>query len=944
MKYLQKIKIEKESGVISVFILSAVLFFIFRGNDLSLHELSNIYISQPTIDGVNVGARVNLFYQIVFLSAVALPLFYIGFYKLKGKLHFSQKSIDVLSLTSVFGIFLIVAQILGINNTTSISFVIVLLGLQLFGSIASSKWKNSKLFFHPDFYTKNLVITVLFMSVVLFLFNSNRFVDKNSILIFFGLFFILNIKMIAIKKWTGWTSRKIYFTILPLVFIPVAIFVSVEIMFYYKTNFDSNLTPFVIFIVLFASLFVGGFIVQKLKKRPYTNELLFRRYYVPAALLSFLLLTLYAPFINHSSDPFEYANFANAQMRMFHFGEVPFIDFMSSHMFSEQFYGIIYHLIHGYNGSLDFMVYQFMYEVLFYIVAYIFLVKLLKNAYVVLVILLLFPFINHLFCIPIFFSILGFFSIQKVFKEGSTKNYFMFFLVLSMLVAWRLDTGSAAIMVSLIFFPLAAFANRIRIDFKPLLKGGLIFAALVVVVFGIFIMLRSSDYLFSNLDKALHYITANQAHGRTEIAAKLNHQFYLIHLFIPLVSAGMILVSVVRLRTAKEKLNQFQLYSLNASVFLILIYIINFQRGLVRHSFIERTDGFLLSTFFIAVCLFILSYTINTKTIWRGIYLSASAFILILFVKYFPINTDSFANRYLSNNSFQGMNDYIQDEDFEGRNMGKEKFADSTFVELKTFFDDRLTTEQTFLDFSNSPMLYFYCERNVPSYFCQSQQNMVDDFLQLEQIKAADIDKAPYVIYSSYPYIWFDKTDGIWNNLRYYILAEHIYVNYRPFGLVNGKSIWIDKNLKEDNSQFEQDTLINQVFDLKYGLSADIIANYFKNEGVDDVLLLDRSFTVEKEEYAHMISIDEGLKEKKGIYLNLTFEEELLTEFIEVELLDSQEVKLGSYRFETRAGEKSYMMMLSNTYHWHTRPIQFLKIHSWRELSIDFYQDKRIEY
>ena len=81
MKYLENIKVEKGIGVLSTFILSALLFFIFRDVEFKLQDLSKIYISQPTIDGVDIGARVNLFYQIIFLSAVALPLIYIGIFK-----------------------------------------------------------------------------------------------------------------------------------------------------------------------------------------------------------------------------------------------------------------------------------------------------------------------------------------------------------------------------------------------------------------------------------------------------------------------------------------------------------------------------------------------------------------------------------------------------------------------------------------------------------------------------------------------------------------------------------------------------------------------------------------------------------------------------------------------------------------------------------------------
>ena len=140
----------------------------------------------------------------------------------------------------------------------------------------------------------------------------------------------------------------------------------------------------------------------------------FTYFYVPSALLTFLLLIYYNPILEQPHELFELANPALSQMRLYSFGEIPFVDFLTSHMFSEQFYGILYHSLFGYAGSLDFLVYEFFHLVLFYFLIYYFLLKLLKSPFLALLFIISFPFLTNLFHVYLFFSILLFFAVRPL--------------------------------------------------------------------------------------------------------------------------------------------------------------------------------------------------------------------------------------------------------------------------------------------------------------------------------------------------------------------------------------------------------------------------------------------------------------------------------------------------------------------------------------------------
>ena len=171
---------------------------------------------------------------------------------------------------------------------------------------------------------------------------------------------------------------------------------------------------------------------------------------------------------------------------------------------------------------------------------------------------------------------------------------------------------------------------------------------------------------------------------------------------------------------------------------------------------------------------------------------------------------------------------YFSDKAFTGRVIQNEKLEKDTYLEFKDFLDQNLSQKQSFIDFSNTPILYYYCQRSSPGYFCQNLQNTVDDHLQLALIKAYQSADLPIAVFSHYPRKWFDKTDGIPNTLRYYLIAEYIFLNYEPYSVINGKSIWIKKGKTVNWSNIGQDTLIEQPINLKYKHASKHLGQFLK--------------------------------------------------------------------------------------------------------------------
>ena len=929
--------------------LSAYAFF--KLGDFSISDFSKLYISQATLDNVEIGKRVSLFFKSTLIGFICIPLFYKIIQRIRLKWTITEKELLPLSVISFIGIFCLFTDVIGIESNSSIKFFCIYSAFSILTLFINRKNKSPFpfLFHHPIIISTSILIT----SGILLLLNGKTNFREIGIVGFFITQFILTLIIHFIQKKKQISLRILIWYLLPLCLIPLFIFGTIEATFYVKLKYDFFLPFKWMFVGLIPLSYLIYLIIpfnKKLKAK--SNFHLTAYYFVPAALISAIILIFYQPYIEQNREMFELANPANAQLKIFKFSEIPFVDFMSSHMFSEQFYGILFNSIFGYSGTLDFQTYSFLGIMLYYLLIYIFLIRLIKSPLYILLILLFFPFLSILLNPYLIFTLLLIFALFRVIKNQSVLNYILLFATIIFLIIWRLDTGAAGLLALLFYFPIIFYSSREKLNVVSFLKAIIYFSAICIGVLSSVLLVKSPEYLLNNFQNAIHYTSANQAHGYTHITSNYPHQFYIIHLLIPLISIGCVIISTHLLRTKNLLENRFTTSSLQISIFLFLVYLSNYQRGIVRHGFIENNDTIITSTFYIALVLFILSFFNSISNTTRTALFSVFSFFLIFFFQYFPINNGrSSIDNLLLHSKIKKIENYFQKENFKGKVIENPEFAKENYLSFKTFLDKNLSENKTFMDFSNTPMLYYYCQRNVPSYFCQNLQNTIDDFSQFQHIKTLPTSKVPVVVYSNYPTTWFDRTDEVPNAMRQYLIAEYIYKNYKPHGIINKHSIWISKKSNSKNVGIEKDTLITQPQFYHYKKAGSILYHHFvENEKkiVQKTHSLKPLYSNTSSKIFELIyKIPEKLNRKEGTFLSIEMKKIVDSQEIKLEIVGYKGV-LGTIAFTTLANEKNYMVRLSNHYLWHTQKPKYIRlfnlVNTEIQAKVELYKDLRHGY
>lgn len=914
-------KIEREISLIASFVVLLSTYLLFKNTDLTLHDYSKLYISEATLDNIDVSGRVALFFKITAFLLILLPIGYLSLLKLKSDFSLSKKLLNPLSIISFIGIIYILLDLIGIESKIGLKFFsvyfIYAIGILAFTKIKRSK-KNLQLHHHPVIIT----LTILLLTAVLLLFNSNSALYNSGVFIYFAINFGISTTIQIIKKKSDLSYTQIFKILSPFCLIPIFLFISIESIFFFKLKYDFFIPYKWLFLSLISVSIPSYFIFFYKRSRTISIYQLQAKYFIPSAIISLIIFISYHPYLLEPTELFELANTANAQMKLFEFKEIPFVDYMSSHMFSEQFYGIIHGVIFGYNKSLDFITYQFFYYILFTIIVYCFLLKFIKNPFLVFLFIIIFPFIHILFNTHLFFGILILFSIQKLFKNQTIKNYLFLFILIFSLFLWRLDTGAATCMATLLFFPLSIYSSKINLNFKVILKAFLLFILLLTIIVGIAIILKSSEYLLSNFKNALHYAAGNQAHGYTQVSKTFPQQFYFFHFVFPLISIFSILKISYSLRMKTNEMTKFSIFSLNAALFLYILYLANFQRGIVRHSFMESNDIIISSTFYIATTLFIISFLKEKENLSRISNLFNVSLVLILFLSFFPLNSgNSNIDNYFSKSPLQNIDSYFQKETFKGKIIENKEFSKNNYKDIKQFLDKNISKNQTFMDFSNTPMLYFNCHRNVPSYFCQNLQNTIDDYQQFQQIKSIPLHKVPIVVYSNYPTNWFDRTDNVPNSMRQYLIAEYIYKNYKPFGIINKHSIWTLKTKNIAWKITEKDTLAEKPQTHQYKKAASLIYHHFTSKKEKEIEKLSILRSLNSTDFC----LPEKTNNEIGVFISFQFEKVKPSQEIKFEIVGEKGV-IGIISFITLENENNYMVRLSNHYLWHIQKPKFIRI------------------
>jgi hypothetical protein len=909
MSFLSGKIFNKNTWQISAFFSLLLLRLLFTSSTLELTNFQNLFTGIATFDLMDVSARVGLFYKMVLLSFIGFSgiwfLFTNVFSWVKNKMLWK-----FLKITSLIGIALILLEVLTKNHEETVYFIIAIQAtfvIYIFGP------KSDPIV--PNFIWRvglALSISFLFRETAVILFDCKTIYPITEI---FLLTFILNEILLRtlIKKCD---YSLVVYSLIPLFLIPIVSVLSDELYLITNQRNIPFLSPDKTYLVMIG-LLLAMVCYRYFKAAPdYTisaNRFLKRRmYYFLIAGLA--LFALYEPIIHQSNDMFELANPANALMRMFQFGEVPFIQFVNSHLLSELFFKSIYTLLNGYNRFLDFSIYDCLNWVVFYLAGFWLLKTTTKSYWFALAIIVFIPFLDEIVYFTFYTVVITAYFLLRLLKDYSYKNITYLILWDVLVIFWRLDAGIPNLYSSIIILALIIFQKK---DYKTVFKTGGILAVSVIsgiVLFGL-VYLIYGDSLFLNLKQSISYFGASQAHAYTKLSSHTDRFLFNQYFIFPSLIIGITIYSLIHFFRNNKSLNKKNGINWVLLLFFSFVYLFNFPRGLVRHSLTEGADGFINSFFYLIVGLFLFQL-IKQKSRAR---IAVFALFLLVVPNFKYPNGLDYSNLFHSMYvKFQKPMHIEKQPTKIERCIADPAHAKKSYTGFVSFMDANFPDTATFLDFSNSPMLYFYAQRQVPSYFCQYMQNTVTEFVQNENVKHLQKFDVPIVVFSHIPEEWWDHTDGVPNTLRYLPISQHIFKNYLPLGQLNGYSLWMKKGQTlTDSAGLKPFSLPNQNFDLKlfpYALAGN---QALQKEPFDSINAWQSD---------GKIRLD-TVTSRFNNYLLLTISANASCTK-EVELCYGDSLNNGIFRFTLYANGKSnqYSVPLSCQYNWVARDWNRLRI------------------
>lgn len=907
---------EKETALIALSLVVYVLYWYFLGTDFSLQPGSSFLIGQATLDGQDVGHRVSFFYKAIGVFILGWPSCYL---LLRSLFHVSglrQGSRHILVLPLTVALMLMLSDVVGMRGWHAVNLILCISGLMFCMLLCGERIRALRFFRQPLFVSASLALSCLLTLTGMSLWNQ---VDHWSTQ-FIWSFALVSLAVMAccavVRLVFNSSMGRLFSACRYLAWIPLCIWLGIEVAFWARLHGHAGWTFGEIILVLFMLWIVLVIVYRRYRPGHMNTKDVLAYALVPGVIGLFVLHIFYRPVMALPDDLFELANPLNAQLNLWEFHRIPCIDFLSSHLLSEQWYGWLYHLFFGYHANPDFLIYKALEYFLCYGVLYVFLQRIFRDAMFSLIMVCCFPSPERLFTENLYLVLVLVLLFGYIAEKQSVKRYsvLLSFLLFSML--WRLDLGVSCLFTTLCALPLILFASRISIQWRYLLKVAIIFSTGLLLVTCAFMLLRSPSTIITNLQNALHYLGANQAHGYTQVAWEWNQHTVFFYVLLPFSSCLFIFYLLYLLRT-KQHADRQQIFILHASLLLFIFMLFNFQRGLVRHGFVEQNDTFLSSTYYLAVSLFMLYLLWHRSRVERFLLFFAVSWFQIVILSYFPLGSDATAlEKLMSASTLNHLDDQLRSH---AAARVESTAAHESFRELDSLLNATIRPDQTMFDFSNSPSSYYFTRRRIPSYFCQSLQNTVDRFTQLQQLRLLDTTLVPVVLYANSPMSWYDATDDVPNALRYPYLAEYIYRYYAPFTTVSNKQVWIARHRRRGRVEF---VLPSEVRD--YRKAAGLLSAYYEQSGFKSLVCRNESVVHAMPDSSVVFLPHSSVSHRQHVLLRLDFND---PKDGQAELLirsgAGQEARL---RFLTSHTQQSYMLRVSNLYVWQQEANKTIRI------------------
>ena len=902
--------------------LYAVYQYLLSVN-LELTSFPSRMIGVATLDKVDVAARVGMFTHsiLVFLIVFIIALMVINF--LLKQLVLTRHSLKLMNHVALGGLILLIFATFGIPVKGSLSFIIVTLLLIAMAQIITYFSKSN--FLENKDKEWLVVVIALGLSTYFFvkevfqlLLETSQYIPLHPYLFIAGGILLAFTWLLHRKKEP---LERMAFIAKPLLFLPVLSVMCDEIYLILNNREIFDVTPKMIYVAGIVVL-IAGMIWQFAKSGKWLSvpslRSMVEKHYLPILLFSLGAYTFYNPILIVYYELFELGNPALGIQRFHLFGEIPLLETFNSHLFAELFFGFIYTFINGFQG-LDYHLYYYLNRIIYGLVCYFFFYRAFNNAYIAVFLMLFMAYITTLMPRSFYWALFAIFILYQLFHRQRIIDYFLFFFILCFLIIWRIDIGFANIISLISTGVVIYFLSDRKPSLQKIWRIGLISIVGVVILLGIVILTKDIP-IFENAQKALHYLSSTQTYGYLEIIPEgLAEMEWHYFIFPTIILLFLVYFLVFELKTQLQGENAF---SAMALVYLSLFYLSNLQRGIVRHGLIEGTDevhtsyGYLIIAF---IPYFVFKqHTKNTRAI---IFIIAAVGLISAF-RYAGVENEKNVYHLLGKKIEQRK--HIQPQETRiARAILPTNFEADRYHDIKAFLDKFIPDTATFIDFSNTPMLYFFTERKVPSYFNQNLLSIHDDYLQDAYIENMQKYNLPVVIYDNVPRNWFDGVDKVPNEVRHYRIAEYIFRNYHPVGILNHHTIWLANDIEERIEQsFKTESSLQYVKEFNEKIEVYkllhlpmIWANYDVKVASSKVLYdLNDSYNLSGNMW--FFSFPSNIDKSTGNYFKLVLKPGHGLEG-DVELTyGSSTIRSGVFTFRLSPDKNEYLVRLSMQYRW----------------------------
>jgi hypothetical protein len=764
-------------------------------NNVTVNKFDRI-IGNALVNNIDIGKVLN---NIYFLTCVLVPIIFIILFCIYSKLYLKIEDllrndiVELLNNISLVGFVPLTFSYLGrFTNNYSLTLEILIPTI-LIVSITINILFSRKLNFYILKWCMISVVPVIVFFIVVLNHYGIAITQKRIAFLYFITLWSIYFFISLIKTSINMDILQKYYIVIML--SPLFMSVGAEGVNIANQFRVKPLSKFTVSIIIYGASFLVFILFYMYNRK---RVIVYRKntaYYV-VTLIALSFIATQMPYqMLATTDFFEQSNHGSAIYSFLKEFKIPIIENFDAHMLSQSIGGILYGLFNHDSVGAMFVGYSL---TPFFVVIFFFLFRLFFKSDSAFLLMLFFPVSLESTYSLYAFGVLAILVTINLYKNKNYMSYIIFWIGLAFTCLYRLDIGMAYGVGAVITYITMNILNRDK-DKKEIRKFIYSFIGVTSIFILIYLVICFVKSI-NPISRLLEFINISNSNVNWSysIWGDTNYIAYSVsYIILP------IIVVLILLYAVYKKIRIHNIVTDNQFISILVLgigFILNFARGIVRHSLNESILIFIISSAILFISLFFYCYISKKKfysfLLCEMCLLIFSSLLLKPYVMQTPTLVNSATNNLINSNHYYANSDT-------GERVVISDSMKKIYTPLKEIFDELLTNEETYLDFTNQTLLYPLLDREKPVYVNQSPGLLSGEYSQkkfIEEIRESK-SNVTFVLMPVTDFGLSDQLDGIPNSYRYYLVAEYIGNNYTPLFTSGDFAIWCKNNVYQDKKE-----------------------------------------------------------------------------------------------------------------------------------------------